>query len=71
MKKPVYIDVMVGNNFVCQLRYDKPGFPEIHDGEVIETHREKDIKAFIEEKRPSLRGKPYHVSFSNQRVLNR
>ena len=66
--KPLLIDVMIGDEYVCQLKYTKHGFPDMVDGKIIEIYREKDIKAFIEEARPSLKNKKYTISFSNQRV---
>lgn len=70
MNKPILVDVMLGGKFVCQLKYTKRGFPRIFaDGEVIESVSQDDLRAFVEEKRPSLKGKDYKVAFSNQRVL--
>lgn len=66
MSKPILIDVMLGGRFVCQLRYTKRGFPKYFNGAFIETHDNRDIERFVEEQRPSLKGKPYTIEFSKQ-----
>ncbi|MCR5270524.1 MAG: hypothetical protein K6D91_05855 [Prevotella sp.] len=71
MKQPVLLDVMMGDNFICQLRYNKRGFPQMVDGKVVEVHKESDLKAFVESQRPSLIGKDYHVELSNQSVFSK
>lgn len=52
--KTLFIDVMLRDRFVCTLRYKFLAcFPiDLED-------REK----FVEEKRPSLKGKPYQLFF--------
>lgn len=56
MNKPLLIDIMLDGRFVQQLRYYRRGFPEMIDGEFVESHRREDIEAFVYEKRPSLKG---------------
>ena len=71
MKIPSFllIDVMLGDRFVCQLRYLGRPFPSVVEGGVIlPTYDGDDIKRFVEEKRPSLKGKGYRIEFSNQSV---
>lgn len=71
MKIPNFllIDVMIGERFICQLRYLGRPFPSVMEGGVIlPTYDGEDIKRFIEEKRPSLKGKGYRIEFSNQIV---
>jgi len=65
---PILIDVMIGNRFVCQLKYDKRGWPQMVDGKIVETHRAEDIEAFVYQQRPSLKGKDITIKFSEQRV---
>lgn len=69
MKKPILLDVMLNNHFVCQLKYDKQGFPALIDGNIVEQHNIEDLERFVEEKRPSLKGKPYTIAFSNQKII--
>lgn len=68
--KPLLIDVMIGDRFVCQLRYTKRGFPAISEGKIIERHDSRDIERFVYEQRPSLKGKKIRIEFSVQKVIN-
>lgn len=65
---PILIDIMIGSRFVCQMKYDKPGWPQMVDGQIVETHRAEDIEAFVYQKRPSLKGKGITIKFTQQRV---
>ena len=65
--RKVLLDVMLDNRYVCQLNYDRHGYPELIDGEIIEVFKEDEIRSFIEEKRPSLKGKDFKVSFTNDK----
>ena len=52
--KFLHIDIMMGERFVCTLHYKYcPAF----------NIRYNDLKKFIEEKRPSLKGKEYTIEF--------
>lgn len=66
--KTILIDIMLNSRFVCQMKYIKRGFPVMIDGDVKEAHDIDDIKRYVEEKRPSLKGKPYIINFTSQRV---
>lgn len=66
--KPQLIDITLNGRFVCQVKYTKRGFPEEIDGQIVEVHRMDDICSFIESLRPSLKGKDYHIEFTNQKV---
>ena len=66
--KGMLLDIMLCDRFVCQLRYDKRGWPKMVDGRIIEVHEMADIQRFVEQQRPSLKGKPYQISFSIQKV---
>ena len=70
MKRPnfVLIDVMISGRFVCQLRYTGKPFPSVVGGVIMPVYDGDDIKRFVEEKRPSLKGKGYQIEFSNQIV---
>ena len=68
-RKPILLDVMQGNRFVCQLKYVKRGTPTIVDGEIREVHDMEDLEQFVYENRPSLRGGGIKISFSNNRVF--
>lgn len=63
-KKATYLDVMLDGRFICQLRYDRNGEMRRIDGKVVEMHNEDDIKAFVEEKRPTLKGKNFNICFT-------
>ena len=67
--KPVLIDVMLSGRFYTQLRYTKHGRPMIHNGDIIEVHKEEDIRKFVEESLPSIIGKDYKLAFANQELL--
>jgi hypothetical protein len=70
--KPTLLDVMLNGQFVCQLRYDKHGFPVMKDdGKIIECFDESDLRKFVEERRPSLTGKPFTIIPATQPVFNR
>ena len=69
-KSPFYIDIIMDGKFVCQLQYTKHGFPLLTGGgKIKESHRMRDIRAFVEERRPSLKGKYYECEITEQRVL--
>ena len=68
MAKKVLLDIMLNGRFICQLSYDKRGFPEVIDGEVKEFHRLEDLERFVYEKRPSLKGKDIKIEFSKNKV---
>ena len=68
MAKKVLLDVMLHGRFVCQLKYDKRGLPDMVDGEIIEVHNQQEIKDFVFQQRPSLRGKDIRIEFSNQKA---
>jgi len=65
--RPVLLDIMLGGRFVCQLKYTKRGLPKMIDGKIIECHDPGDLKRFVEEKRPSLKGKDYQIAFAELR----
>ena len=66
--KPVLLDIMQDGRFLCQLRYNKRGFPQMINGEFVEVHDQKDIEEFVYSQRPSLKGKNIKIEFSNQSV---
>lgn len=52
--KTLTFDVMLKGRFVCTLHYRFcPLFPIM----------EEELAAFVESKRPSLKGKPYNIAF--------
>lgn len=61
--KPVLLDIMCEGRFLCQLRYNKRGFPQMIDGKFVEVHDQKDIEDFIYFQRPSLKGKNIRIEF--------
>lgn len=69
-RKPVLLDVMQGDKFVCQLKYTKRGVPTIIDGEIREVYNMEDLEQFVYENRPSLREGGVRIAFSNNRVLS-
>ena len=68
MAKKVLLDVMLNDRFVCQLKYDGMPFPELVDGKIVPVYDADDMKRFVFEKRPSLRGKDIKIEFSNQKA---
>ena len=68
MNKPLLLDVMLNGRFVCQLKYNKRGLPDMVNGEIVEVHNQQEIKDFVFEKRPSLRGKDISIEFASQKV---
>jgi len=61
-RKPILLDVMQGNKFICQLKYTKRGLPTIVDGKIREVYNMEDLERFVYENRPSLRGGGYKNS---------
>lgn len=71
-RRPILLDVMSGDRFLCQIAYTKRGIPKLIDGKMTEVHRPEDIMTYIREKRPSLaNAKDLHVSFSSQKIFNK
>ena len=68
-KKQILLDIMLSGRFVCQLRYDKRGFPEMIDGHIEEVYRLEDLEKFVLDKRPSLRGKDIKIEFAKNKVI--
>jgi hypothetical protein len=62
-------DIMMGDTYKGQLKYYGHGKPDLIDGKIIEVFDSEELKQFIEEKRPSLKGKDYRIEFSNQKVI--
>lgn len=67
-RRALLLDIMLGQRFVCQLRYTKRGMPEMINGQMVEVHQSDDLQAFVEQQRPSLKGKNYNIEFATQRV---
>ena len=68
-KNSILIDMMLGNHHECQIDYPLNRCSIIDCGDrVIPVINERQLAAFIESKRPSLKGKDYHVEFTNQKV---
>jgi hypothetical protein len=67
--KSVVLDVMLDKHFVCQVTYPLTGRHLIeYNGQILESIDEKELKKIIETKRPSLKGKKWHVAFTNQKI---
>lgn len=65
----ILLDIMQDGRFVCQLKYNKRGFPVMVDGVIKESHDMRDIEDFVYQQRPSLRGKNISVEFATQKVF--
>ena len=68
MKKMVdmiYLDIYLNGRFYCQLKC--PYRLEFSSG--VEIANVPDIREFVTSQRPSLNGKDFRVSFSNQKVF--
>ena len=68
-KKPILLDVMQGDRFICQMEYTKRGTPTIVDDKIREVYDMGDIEKFVYESRPSLRGRGVRIAISNSRVI--
>lgn len=68
MNKPIYLDLMLNDKYIGQLRYTKRGFPEMINGKVEEVHNIEDLEDFVFSQRPSLRGKNIRIIPTTQRV---
>lgn len=66
--KPILLDIMEKGRFLCQLKYSAKGRMEIIDGKLVMVHDLRDIRRFVYQQRPSLRGKDINICFSNSRV---
>ena len=67
--KSIILDVMLDKHFVCQVAYPLTGKQLIeHNGKILEVMDEAELRNIIETKRPSLKGKNYHVAFTNRKV---
>ena len=51
-RKPMLLDFMQGDKFICQLKYTKRGIPTIVDGEIREVYNMEDLEQFVYENRP-------------------
>lgn len=65
----VLLDIILNGRFLCQLVYKERGNLEWINGKLAFVIADVDIQHFVERQRPSLRGKSYHIEFSNQRVI--
>jgi len=52
--KAIFLDIMLNGKFVCTLKYKFLACFAIRDTDLIK---------FVEDKRPSLIGKPYNIVF--------
>lgn len=68
-KPTALLDIMVKNSYKGQLKYYKHGHPELINGKIVEVFDMEDIRNYVEEHRPSLKGKDFIVEFSNQKVI--
>lgn len=62
------LDIMKDGRFYKQLKYTKRGIPEEIDGEILETFDDFELKNFVEESLPSLKGKNYRIRFSDGKI---
>lgn len=63
------LDIMLDGVYKGQLKYDKRGFPQLINGKVTEVYDYEDLEKFVAEQRPSLKGKPFVVVPTKQRVM--
>ena len=68
MNSPLLLDIMKDGRFYKQLKYTKRGIPEEIDGKILETFDDFEIKNFVEESLPSLKGKNYRIRFSDGKI---
>lgn len=68
-KSPFYVDVILDGKWIRQLQYTKHGFCQVTEqGTIEESHRYADIRAFVEERCPSLADKLFECEITEQRV---
>lgn len=65
------VDIMLGDRFVCQMSILPKGSLKILNGEMVEKVTEEDIRLCVESKMPSLKGKPYTIERTEQKLLRR
>ena len=68
MNSPLLLDIMKDGRFYKQLKYTKRGTPEEIDGKILETFDDFELKNFVEESLPSLKGKNYRIRFSDGKI---
>ena len=64
----VLLDIMLNGVYKGQLKYYGHGNPELINGKIVEVWDPEILRAFVEEQRPSLKGKDFQVHFSNQKI---
>lgn len=64
MKNSILIDVMLGDHYECQVEYPF-SLCDLFDynGELIREINEDRLRKIVETKKPSLKGKDWHVYF--------
>lgn len=66
----ILLDIMLHGRFICQMRYEGHGRPMMNDeGEIVEVYDDMELRAFVEQKKPSLRGKDYVIEFTDRSVF--
>ena len=70
MNSPLLLDIIKDGRFYKQLKYTKRGIPEEIDGKILETFDDFELKNFVEESLPSLKGKNYRIRFSDGKIGN-
>lgn len=62
------LDVMLDDRFYRQLKYSQKGVPIKIDGKTVMKYDLNDIKSFVEDRLPSIKGKNWRVVPSGQRI---
>lgn len=65
-ERVIKFDVMLKDRFVCTLKMELTPSRIYEWKENMVLLKEHTIEKFIEEKRPSLKGKPYRIAFYNE-----
>ena len=68
MNSPLLLDIMKDGRFYKQLKYTKRGIPEEIDGKILEIFDDFELKNFVEESLPSLKGENYRIRFSDGKI---
>lgn len=72
MKYSLLLDIMEGGRFLCQMRYTRPPWPKIIDGETVLAYEYKDLEKFVYSQKPSLRNrKGISILPTNQKVIKK
>ena len=68
--QPLFLDIMDGTRFLCQLRCTLPPRKTISGGRVIPSLDAQNLRQWVIHQRPSLAARDFTIRFSDQRIPN-